>query len=67
MNLVISLLLLVASVANSVASFLLFRVMNKYFEGELTEERRQLRIVFGVFSSTVLIVMILSFAIGKLG
>ena len=62
-----SLLLLITSIANTVAAAYLVSVMNEYFQGSLQEERRQLSIVFGIFSATVIIVMAISFTIGSWG
>ena len=66
-NLALSLLLLIAGIANTVAASFLVSVLNEYFHGNLQEERRQLSIVFGIFSATVIVVMVISFTIGHWG
>lgn len=64
MDLNLTIMLLIVSVLNGLAYYLFIRVVNKYLDGSLTEERRQLNIVFTVFLVVVTSVMIVFSAIG---
>jgi uncharacterized membrane protein len=60
-------LLLCVAASNTIAYYLFLRIVQRYFNSALAEERKQMSIVFGVFSGVVIITMIVFLCIGKIG
>ena len=58
---------MIVATTNTIAYYLFLRMVRRYFNSALAEERKQMSIVFGVFSAVVIITMILFLCIGKWG